>query len=123
MEHNASVLASAGFGQEFNGAGLDSANRHGDVTVTCEKNDGNINLRLGEFPLKVRSAQIRKPDVEDQASWHIRTFGTQELSSRAEGLGFEAHRPHQSPESRADSGFIVHDEDQGTIFAHTATPE
>ncbi len=70
MEHNASVLASAGLGQEFNGAGLDGANRHGDVTVTCEKNDGNISLRTVELQREVKSTQIGLPYVEHQAGWH-----------------------------------------------------
>jgi hypothetical protein len=64
MEHNASDPASAGLGQEFHGAGLDGANRHWDVTVTCEKNHGNIRLRTAEFLLEVESTQIGQPYVD-----------------------------------------------------------
>jgi hypothetical protein len=67
MEHNASVLASAGLGQEFHGAGLDGLMARTDMgmsPVACEEHHGNIRLRTAEFLLEVESTQIGQPYVE-----------------------------------------------------------
>ena len=65
------ILIPERLGEEFDRARLHGAHRHRDIAVSADENDGNLDARLGEFGLKVESAQAGQSDIEHQARGRI----------------------------------------------------
>jgi hypothetical protein len=59
--------------------------------MTGDKDNGKSNLPGRKFGLKIESAEPRKPNVEDQATWRVRAFAVEKLQRRLECAGLEAH--------------------------------
>ena len=89
--------------------------------MTGDENNGNMDARVDQFPLKIQTADSGKPHIEDQATWPVRPLAAQELLRGAEGLGTQADRlqhaldggAHQSSSSTtntvgAAAGVVIH---------------
>src|SRR5204863_6328342 len=61
------ILLAKRFRQELDRTGFHGPNRHGDVAVTGEKDDGQRRVRTGELALKLEAAEPRESYVEDEA--------------------------------------------------------
>ena len=68
--------------------------------MTGDENNGNMDARVDQFPLKIQTADSGKSHIEDQATWPVRPLAAQELLRGAEGLGTQADRLQQNPELR-----------------------
>jgi hypothetical protein len=60
------VLLAEWFRQEIDRARLHRSRRHGNIGVSSH--DGDIDIRAGEFGLKIEAAHARPPDVEHQTA-------------------------------------------------------
>ena len=89
------ILVAKGFGQEFNCAGLHGLNRHGDVAMTGDENNRNLDLGPRQFRLEVEAAHPRQPDIENKAAGSIRSFRCKKLRGRRKCFDPQSYRPDQ----------------------------
>jgi len=54
--------------------------------MTGDENDGNPDARVGQFALKIQSADSGQPHVQNQATWAVRPLAAQELLCGSEGF-------------------------------------
>jgi hypothetical protein len=50
------ILIAKWLGQELNRSGFHRPDRHGDVAMSCNKDDGRVAGRRGQLPLKIETA-------------------------------------------------------------------
>ena len=62
------VLRTDGLGQKFHGAGLHGSNRHLNIGVAADEDDGSFHMCLEEFIVKIQAALTREPDIKDKAA-------------------------------------------------------
>jgi hypothetical protein len=56
------------------------------------KNDGNVNIGLGQFGLKIEPAQARQSDVKNEATRTLGLLVLQKFGRRRERLHLQAYR-------------------------------
>ena len=83
IEH---VLIAKRLGQEIDRSALHGPDRHRNIAMAGHEDDWNVNVRLGQFGLKVQAAQSRQSDVEDQAAGNVRKLSLQYFWRRTERL-------------------------------------
>ncbi|MGY4427774.1 hypothetical protein ACVWWO_000251 [Bradyrhizobium sp. F1.13.1] len=72
------------------------------------EDNGNINVRLGQFTLEVQTAHSWQPNVEDQAAGDIWKRALQHFGCRTEYLNLQSDRCKEIAE-RFTHQFIVFD--------------
>ena len=112
------VLVAEGLRQKLDGAGFHGPDRHGNVAVAGEEDDGQRRVRVGELALEIQPAQPRQAHVEHEASRRVGAPGTHERLSAGEDLDEEPDGGDESPEAVADGRVVVDDEDDGRIRRH-----
>src|SRR5579863_3847340 len=60
------VLLAQWLGQEFDRSGLHRSHGHGNITVTGNHNRWNDPSRICQLPLKVQTAHLRQPHIQNQ---------------------------------------------------------
>src|SRR5271155_1749928 len=65
------ILIPERLGEELYRAGLHGADRHRDIPMSADENDGYLDARLGEFGLKVEAAYAGQSDIEHQTGGRI----------------------------------------------------
>src|SRR5260370_4880120 len=61
------ILITERFRQEVDGSSFHCLDRHPNVPVTRHKDDGDANIRLSQYVLKVETTYPRQPTAEDEA--------------------------------------------------------
>lgn len=82
------VLLAEWFRQEIDRARLHRSRRHGNIGVSSHEDDGETDIRAGEFGLKIEGTHARPPD--GQTARGIGQLARQEFGQRAEHLGLQA---------------------------------
>src|SRR5206468_2794538 len=95
------VLLAKRLGKKLDGTRLHGADRHGNVAVPGEEDDGQRHVRVGKFLLKVEAAQPGEADVEHETSWSMPLRAAQERLSAREDFYGDSHRHEQAPEGFA----------------------
>ena len=85
--------------------------RHRNVAMAGHEDDRYMNVRLGEFGLKVQAAQSGQPDVQDQAARDIRKLALQHFGGRAEQLNLQSDRLKKVAEGSAHRYVVLDNED------------
>src|SRR3979490_340640 len=85
------VLVTKWFGQEIHRSTLHGLDGHRNIAMAGHENDWNVNVRLGQFSLKVEAAQSGKPDVEHQTAGNVRQLALQHVGGRTEYLNPKAY--------------------------------
>src|ERR1700730_8309106 len=67
--------------KELNGTTLHRLHRHRDVAVPGNEDDWEFPVRRGELALKIKTALLRQPDVENQAGRAIRRIGLEKVGN------------------------------------------
>src|ERR1700692_4385290 len=60
--------------------------------MASNKNDGDVDVGLGQGTLKFESAQIRQPHIENQACRRLGALAAEKLARRPEWLDPQAYR-------------------------------
>ena len=102
------ILITKRLRQELHCPGFHRTNCHGDVAVACNEDDRNRNVGAVQFQLKIQAAHPRQPNIKNQATQDIWSFGRLEFERRSKKLSVQIHRFQQIPESVPD-GWIVLD--------------
>ena len=66
-------------GEELDGPRLHGSYRHRDVAMRSDENDRNLNIGLGQLALETEPTDSRQPDIQDEATGHVRKLILQEL--------------------------------------------
>ena len=69
------ILVTEGLGEKLHGSRLHGPYCHRDVAVRSGENDRNLTIGFGELALQGESADSRQPDIEDEATGHVRKLG------------------------------------------------
>ena len=109
------VLLPEGLRQELHRSRFHRLHAHGNVAMTGEEDDGNMNARLGQVLLYVEPADARKPHVQNQAARTVRAPVLEELLRARKGFRLQPHRFQQSLDRLADPGVVVDDEHGGNV--------
>src|SRR5882672_4168221 len=105
--------------QKLHSARLHCSHTLGDITVSGQKDDGNVNARPGQLRLEVETAKIGEINVENQARRNIRTLGLNELCRRSERLHRKASRGKQVCDGIANEWIVVDHEHNSLRHAHS----
>ena len=66
------ILVAKWLGEKLQGSRLHGPYRHRDVAMRGDENNWNLNIGFGEVVLQVEPAGSRQPDIEDEATGHVR---------------------------------------------------
>src|SRR5216684_9029943 len=81
------VLIPEGLGQELYRTGFHGLNRHRNISMASDENNGNADARISQLALKVQTVDSRKSHIQNQAIWAVLAFAAKELLRRPEALG------------------------------------
>src|SRR5271169_1629065 len=109
------VLVPKGFREELDRARLHGPHSHRNISMTGDEDDGNLDARVGQLPLKVQAAHALKSHIQDKATWPLWMLAPQELLRRCEGFGTQAHRFKHAVDSITHRGIVIDDEHGGSI--------
>src|SRR5271157_876505 len=104
------ILVAEGLGQELDRATLHRLDGHRDVAVPGDEDDRELDVRGGEFSLKVEAASPRQPDIEHQAGGSVRPSGLEEFIYRSEQLRLQPDGSEQAADRLPDCGIVVDDD-------------
>src|ERR1700740_683782 len=96
------ILAAERLGQKLHRACLHGLYRHRNVAMASDEDDGNVDVRFAQFALKIQSAKVRKPNVQNQAAWRIRPCTTKKVQGRPECQHSKTHRSDEASDSITD---------------------
>src|SRR5580704_15823926 len=96
------ILATERFGQKLHRACLHGLYRHGNVAMAGDEDDGNVDVRFAQLALKIQSAEVRKPNIQNQAAWRIRPCTAKKVQGRSECQHSKPHRPDEASDSTTD---------------------
>src|SRR5258708_37760644 len=96
------ILATERLGQKLHRACLHGLYRHGNVAMASDEDDGNVDVRFAQFALKIQSAEVRKPNVQNQAGWRIRPCTSKKVCGRPECKHSKTHRSDEASDSITD---------------------
>lgn len=95
---------------------------HWNVAMPGNKDDRNGNLGLGQLALEIEPANFWQSDIEDHATWHIRSFALQKLlrpSRRAQPVNQPSGRIRLLSELRTDaSSSTTNTMDWGSVMRY-----
>src|SRR5215470_13309380 len=77
------LLVAERLGQKLDGSRLHRPHAHGDVAVTGDEDDRQMDIGAEEIALEVEPAQAGQPDIEHKATWHVRPIALQEFLRRS----------------------------------------
>jgi len=72
-------------GKKLHGTGFHGFHRHGNVSMTGDENDGDLNARVSQLTLQVEAVNARKAHVQDQTAWPLRWLAAQKFFCRPKG--------------------------------------
>src|SRR6185437_7456220 len=93
------VLTANRLSQKFLRSIFHGSHRHGDIAVASHEYDGNLELGLVQFALKIKPAQAWEPHIEHETAWCIGRPPLHEFARRAERLYAKAHGLDETSES------------------------
>src|SRR4029077_161289 len=96
------ILAAEWLGQKLHRACLHGLYGHGNVAVASDEDDGNVDVRFAHFALKIQSAEVRKPNVQNQAGGRIRPGTEKKAPGRPECQNPKPHRSDEASDSITD---------------------
>jgi hypothetical protein len=76
-----------------------------------DEDDGNRDIRLGEFDLEIQATQPGQPDVQDQAAGGLRQAPLQQFCRGPILLDLLADRQEEVADRSAHDWIVVHDKD------------
>src|SRR5690349_16807160 len=103
------ILFAYRLGQEFDGASFHGFDRHGNVGVARDKNDGNLDLLLGDFGLKIKPTQAGESNIQNEATHLIGKLVLEKNRCRTEGFTPQSDGLEEAPQSLADIHIVIHD--------------
>ena len=112
------ILVVEGLGEKLHGPRLHGPYRHRDVAVRSDENDRNLNIGFGELALQVESADSRQPDIEDEATGHVRKLACEELLRGPEQFDLQTHGADKALDCAPHRGIVIDNENDGLGFAH-----
>src|ERR1700739_4350356 len=86
--------------------------------MTGDKDDGRVHSRLDQFSLKLKAANPREPDVENEATGAIMARALQKSLGCGKRLRSQSHAFQQAVYRGAHARIIVDDKDQRLCRAH-----
>ncbi len=90
----------------------------GTSPMRSDENDRNLNIGFGELALQSESADSRQPDIEDEATGHVRKLACEELLRGSEQLHLQAYRSDEALDRTTNRGIVIDNENDGLGFAH-----
>jgi hypothetical protein len=111
-----------GFGQELNCAGLHGPNRHRDIGVAADEDDGHVHICPGQIIVKIQPTSPRQPDIEHKTSRTVRATTAEELLNRGEQLDTQAYRSEQTLKPLAYLFIVIDDDDSRFSLARPHCP-
>jgi len=109
------------FGQEMNGAGLQSMHRHRNIAMAGKENDGQRNTGVVHFALQVQSAHSRHVNVEDHTPLGFHRFNGEKFQRRPECLHGQAYRFNQRRQPFPNRYIVVDQEnDLADLVLHVS---
>src|SRR6266436_2431285 len=81
------VLVLERLGQELHGTGFHGLHRHRNISMSGDKDDGNLHTRITQLALKVQTVDARKAHVQNKAARPVRWLAAQEFFRRPKGCG------------------------------------
>src|SRR5215510_138157 len=112
------VLVTQRLGKKADRATLHRFDRHGDIAMSGDENDGKTATSFGQFTLKIQSTQARHLHIQHQASWSIRHWSGQELLGRREHDRFQRNRSQQARQKGAKGRIVIDDYYYGRFVGH-----
>src|SRR5579871_1645022 len=85
------ILIPEWFRQEFHGARLQRPDRHGNVAVRRDKDDGDLHTGLCQLALEIESAYLRQSYVQNQTTGATSEFLPKKVLTSCKSLGAEAN--------------------------------
>src|ERR1700686_1272701 len=89
------------------------AHTHWNVAMTGDKDNGNPGASIGQFALKILTANSGKSDVKNQATWRVWPLAVQEVLRRPEALGTQANRLEHALDGSAHQVVVIDDKHRG----------
>jgi hypothetical protein len=83
--------------------------------VASDEDDWGVNVRLGQFGLKVEAAQSWQPYVKHQATGGIRELALQHFGRRTECLNPQSHRLKKIDERSPHRCVVFNNEDDRDV--------
>ena len=83
------ILISKRFRQELHRTGFHRTNCHGDVAVRCNEDDRNGNVGAVQFQLKIQPAHPRQPNIKNETTQDVWSFGRLEFERRSKKLSVQ----------------------------------
>src|SRR5258707_11335577 len=110
------VLVVERLGQKLHGTRFHGLHRHRNVSVTGNKNNWDLDARVGQLTLKVQTIDAGKVYIQNQATWPLRSPVAQEFFRRPKGFGPQARRLQQSLDGGTHGGIVINDEYRGSVW-------
>ena len=91
MDRVQQLLVTDRLGQELNRPGLHGPNRHRNIGMTADENNGQMHVRLDQAVVKLQSAPPRQSDVENEAPRAARSAVVEKFLNRRKQLDAQAY--------------------------------
>src|SRR5262249_15513948 len=85
------ILIPEWLGEELHGSGFHRSDRHWNISMGRDEDDGNVDSGAAQFPLKNQPADSRQSAIENQAARNIGPFRRHELLRRSEQLSLQSY--------------------------------
>src|ERR1051326_391710 len=101
------VLVPERLGQKLHRSSFHGSDRHRNVPMSGNKNDGNMNVGLEQFLLEIQAAHTRQSNVKHQTAGSIHPLAAQKLLRGTEQLHLQTHRCQQVLERFTNAGVVI----------------
>ena len=108
---------------ELDGTGLHGPDRHGDIGMRRDEDDGHAFAARDQFLEQVEPAGARHPHIEDHATGTARGEIAEKLGGGGECLGADPDRLHEPAQRVPHVRVVIHNVDECLLHRRVCRPE
>src|ERR1700682_1527537 len=116
MDRIQQVLIAEWLGEKLYRTGFHGLHTHGNISMTGDKDDRNLEAGVSQLALKIKTVDAGKSHVQNQATWSIRPRVAQEFLRSLESLRTQANRLQHALYGRTHQGVVINDKHCGSCF-------